>query len=360
MAVIDLRDQGRRERAINQGMQNVFRGLSMMESQKARERALARQQKQDELQLLSTASALGTTPDKLLTPEGQVEALTAFQERKQQEKAAEAGRKERKLVIEEKKAEQDILKSSLDQQFKQSQIDLNKSKTLGQKKFPNIKDNQWEAATYAKRMEDSEKTIDELSGRGFDFGSIRTALVTDDSGNVSFVAKKIRNPDERKYVSAAWNWITAKLRKESGAAISAEEFANDFKIFFPSLGSTSEDVAFKKRQRDIPLVGFRASAGETALNEVGRLLAERRSKRESRLPPITRTAAKPVSPTEKVLDTVVPEARADAGVPAIDRDLTQRFRSHPLARQAYEDAMKNPFDPKSQQVFIRLGIQPGQ
>jgi len=364
--VIDLRDRGRRQQAMDRGMQNVFRGLTMMENQKARERALKRQQKQDEFADLKIGVEYGIDPSLVRTPEGQRQIVeTAMfrrdtdKLRKQQERSFERGLKEKEFSLgeleqqskagersaskrlkraqaeklEKSPLEIDVREQETDINLKKSQILLNKAKAKAKKALPGIKPKQWNAAIFARRMEDSEKILDELKGQKFDFGSIRTALVSDDYGNVSFVASSIRDPKERRYISAAWNWITAKLREESGAAISAEEFANDCKIFFPQAGSGTGDVLFKKRQRDIPFIGFKAKAGEQAYAEIGRSLEERRAKRQVRKLGLQKT------------EQYTPEE-------------IERFEMQPGAYEALKEALADPDNEKSQRVFRMLGRGP--
>ena len=340
--VIDLRDKGRRQRAIEAGMNNVFRGLQMMEQNKARERALKRQQQQDQFVLLATAQKLGTTPDKLLTPEGQKEALLGYQAKQEYEKTVKQQKeaekeqslrsfKQQELDIKKDKAKREQQKSEMEKSFKQSQIDLNNAKAEAQRQAPKIKDKQWENATYAQRMADSERILEDLTRSGYKFGSFETALKTDDFGNISFVASRLKNDQDRKYASAVWNWITSKLRKESGAAISAEEFKNDFKIFFPQIGSTAQDVVFKKSQRDIPFIGFREAAGDEAYNRIGERLKRRRAERGDQ-----------------------------TAIGGLNQQQVQRIRQLPGAKAALNEALLNPKDPKSQKVFQLLGVNPNQ
>ena len=46
------------------------------------------------------------------------------------------------------------------------------------------------------------------------------------------------------------NWIRANLRKESGAVISQEEFAEEFRTYFPQPGDGPDVVIQKRRARE--------------------------------------------------------------------------------------------------------------
>jgi hypothetical protein len=51
------------------------------------------------------------------------------------------------------------------------------------------------------------------------------------------------------YLQAADAWVRAKLRDESGAAISEEEMAKEYSTFFPQFNDTPELIAEKARMR---------------------------------------------------------------------------------------------------------------
>ena len=96
-----------------------------------------------------------------------------------------------------------------------SKIRLNNAKAAAAGKDKSKKNKQWEIAGFAARMEDAEKILDELKGQAFDFGAIKTALVLNKDGEtISFVADKLKNPAERRYISAAWNWTPSNVIRE--------------------------------------------------------------------------------------------------------------------------------------------------
>lgn len=66
----------------------------------------------------------------------------------------------------------------------------------------------------------------------------------------------VRSEDHQKYMQAAEQWIRAFLRKESGAAIGKDEFARDFKVYFPQPGDTPETIRQKEQARLNAVRGF--------------------------------------------------------------------------------------------------------
>lgn len=65
----------------------------------------------------------------------------------------------------------------------------------------------------------------------------------------------------QRYRQAAKNWISANLRKESGAVIGVEEMEQEFAKYFPQPGDAPSVVAQKARARAIALQGMIAAAG---------------------------------------------------------------------------------------------------
>lgn len=114
------------------------------------------------------------------------------------------------------------------------------------------------AAGYLGRMEAAEKLIGTLQGGELTEG---TAL----AGAVPFVGdyaqRRAMNPTQQKYKQAADDWIRAKLRKESGAVIGADESAAEYKTYFPQPGDLPEVIAQKAQARKQAEAQIRQSAG---------------------------------------------------------------------------------------------------
>ena len=70
------------------------------------------------------------------------------------------------------------------------------------------------------------------------------------------------SPNRQVYKNAAMDWITANLRKESGAVISEIEFERDFVKFFPQIGDSQKVIEAKRQARKNAEKGMRASAGK--------------------------------------------------------------------------------------------------
>jgi hypothetical protein len=80
-----------------------------------------------------------------------------------------------------------------------------------------------------------------------------------------WVANAIRTPQARQYTQAKLDFITAILRKESGAAISVGEFVSEDKRYFPQPGDDPFTIAQKAQARQNALATLAHEAGRPLL-----------------------------------------------------------------------------------------------
>ena len=122
----------------------------------------------------------------------------------------------------------------------------------GPKKLGAISDTQRAASGFAVRMNSASKIINSLeTSGGFDPTAasehVEKVLPFSLGDNISNFFK---SPQGQQYRQAAMNWIRANLRKESGAVISQEEFAEEFRTYFPQPGDGPDVVIQKRRARE--------------------------------------------------------------------------------------------------------------
>lgn len=80
----------------------------------------------------------------------------------------------------------------------------------------------------------------------------------------------VSDPQRRAAENYADEFIRAKLRKESGAAIPPEEMAQEYRVYFPVPGDTEEDLQRKAGLREEAIAGLRiASGGEAERSLLG-------------------------------------------------------------------------------------------
>lgn len=76
------------------------------------------------------------------------------------------------------------------------------------------------------------------------------------------IGNQIRSSEHQLYRQGAQQWIRSFLRKESGAAISSDEFVQDFKTYFPQPGDSDDVVKQKQAARAAAMNGFVLEAGD--------------------------------------------------------------------------------------------------
>jgi len=146
-----------------------------------------------------------------------------------------------------------------------------------------LTESQGNATAYGMRMAEANKILTDLEKKGVtNTGAIRSA-VGGAVGLTPFVGEKLEsavnatmNPlpsvlggpsnEQQLTDQARRNFITAVLRKESGASISPSEFANEEKKYFPQIGDTDQAIAQKQAARNLAIKAMGIQAGPGARN----------------------------------------------------------------------------------------------
>lgn len=109
------------------------------------------------------------------------------------------------------------------------------------------------AEIFANKMELSNKTLDTLANQGTSLaGKIASGIPL---GNY------MQSAEYQKYKQAASNFITALLRKESGAAIAKEEWVRYDSEYMPQPGDGPELLAQKAEARRVAIEAMKKGAG---------------------------------------------------------------------------------------------------
>lgn len=91
------------------------------------------------------------------------------------------------------------------------------------------------------------------------------------AGAVPFIGESLKNlsqsPETQQYAQAARDWIRAKLRKESGAAIGVAEEENEFRTYFPVTGDSPRVIQQKAQARALANQGMIQAAGTAKIPE---------------------------------------------------------------------------------------------
>lgn len=114
------------------------------------------------------------------------------------------------------------------------------------------------ATTFAARMSDASRVIDALEASGVSGSDLNTMAAGNRVTNIG------ASPEGQQYRQAQENWVTANLRKESGAAIPIAEMDKDIAKWFPKIGDKKEVRDQKARARKVAEQGMLVQAGPGA------------------------------------------------------------------------------------------------
>lgn len=145
----------------------------------------------------------------------------------------------------------------------------------------NLTESQGNATTFGMRMAEANKTLTSLENAGLkDTGMLRSGIsgtvgavpligesMSKGVDNVFNVLPSIMgglNEAQQSTLQARVNFITAVLRKESGASISPSEFATAEKNYFPAPGDSEKIIAQKQKAREMAIKGMKLQAGPGA------------------------------------------------------------------------------------------------
>jgi hypothetical protein len=116
------------------------------------------------------------------------------------------------------------------------------------------------AASFAQRMELAQSIISGLPAGSQPGAGTRTLEAIPFVGGA--LARTSQSAQTQQFDQAAQDWIRAKLRKESGAAIGVDEARQEYATYFPMVGDTPEKIAQKAEARRVVTEGMKKSAGK--------------------------------------------------------------------------------------------------
>jgi len=142
-----------------------------------------------------------------------------------------------------------------------------------------LTETQGNATMFASRMKDASSTLVPLEEKGINASNPRTMA----AGNIA--TNWMASNEGQQYMQAARNWVTANLRKESGAAIPDPELASEIKKYFAMPGDGKDVIAQKRQARAVAEEGMLVQAGPGAQKIQG-VLDRGGSKAGSRADPL--------------------------------------------------------------------------
>jgi hypothetical protein len=119
------------------------------------------------------------------------------------------------------------------------------------------------SGSYGTRMAEAERLLQRVApsgGGGYRPGNLQDSV----AARVPFVGNYVMSREGQLYRQAQEDWVRAKLRKESGAAIGADEMEREIQTYFPMPGDRPDVIAQKQAAREVALNAMRQQAGRAA------------------------------------------------------------------------------------------------
>lgn len=249
------------ESGINKGFEETERQKALARQEQKRKEQEERTMRQ---QAFQTAVQLGVTPEMVyneMSGQGeqirQAEAAPGFEGPPRQglfDVLTERRQQERALADEQRRQAQ--LDRDLGRRVKEAQIasygqkqKMAEQKAMQPKEF---KQNQYAAGGFAKR---AETAASQLSPE------LVQSAIGDVFESSQYFPEIMKSPERKQLEQVQRNFISAVLRKESGAAISPAEFAEEGKKYFPQVGDDPQTLALKEQARNQAIANLRAEAG---------------------------------------------------------------------------------------------------
>jgi hypothetical protein len=137
---------------------------------------------------------------------------------------------------------------------------------------------QGNATAFGIRMKESNQILNNLEDKGVKNTGVIKSAIAGTVGMTPFIGENLAHgvnatmnvlpgalggpsAEQQQVDAARKNFITAVLRKESGAAISASEFYNEAQKYFPQPGDSDAVIAQKRHARDTAIRAMEIQAG---------------------------------------------------------------------------------------------------
>lgn len=118
-------------------------------------------------------------------------------------------------------------------------------------------------ALYASRTEEANNVLDKIGGN-YSPTKLMAKQAAGDGITGAIANKLLLSGNDQKVEQAQRNFINAVLRRESGAVVSKEEFANARQQYFPQPGDDTGVIEQKKQNRLNAISGLKRAAGPAA------------------------------------------------------------------------------------------------
>jgi hypothetical protein len=150
---------------------------------------------------------------------------------------------------------------------------------------------QGNSVAFGARAIESNRIATDLEKQGFrNTGAIRTAI-GGLAGMTPFIGEQLEqgvrstfnvlpsvtggtSPEQQQVEQARRNFVSAVLRKESGAAIGIDEYKNEERKYFPQAGDTDAVIKQKQKARELAIEALKAQAGPSGVRQINQITTQ--------------------------------------------------------------------------------------
>ena len=131
-----------------------------------------------------------------------------------------------------------------------------------------LNEGQANSVAFGMRMKEANSILEDLAKQGVVKGAVieGTPFIGGALGQALPSALGGTSAEQQQVNQAKSNFITAVLRKESGASISPSEFANEDKKYFPQINDSDAVIKQKAKARQLAIKAIEIQAGPGAKN----------------------------------------------------------------------------------------------
>jgi hypothetical protein len=131
-----------------------------------------------------------------------------------------------------------------------------------------LTESQGNAAAYGMRMKEADSILEQMAKKGTLRGANIEAVpfVGEGLGKILPSVLGGTSESQQQVNQAKANFVTAVLRKESGASISDSEFQREDKKYFPQVGDDAKTIKQKADARKLAIKAMEIQAGPGAKN----------------------------------------------------------------------------------------------
>lgn len=135
-----------------------------------------------------------------------------------------------------------------------------------------LTESQSNATAFGMRAKEANAIITDLENKGVTNTGLTRATIAGGVGGTPFIGERLENTantllnwtasaEQQKTKQARQNFITAVLRKESGATIKPEEFKVEEEKYFPTINDSPEVIKQKQKARELAIKALEVQAG---------------------------------------------------------------------------------------------------